>query len=276
MTSLFETHERLRAKYASAPQPVIKEAASADPIEDCSFLVENPENSRLVISSPIREIAQAENPGLLLRGRLVGAEKANRNGAFWTSGDLEFGLPSVKYGPLNWVHKQEEVVGTLINPWLVTDEDMKWRNDSFRTDNDQPYIETNAVFWDWVRPEYSKILRDSLESGSAWMSMECMAEAVECGECGNITSWDVYLDGGPQVCVHVRERSAHRRMMNPTFYGAAIIVPPFEPGWSNAELTQVASNGRYMLAMESACAKSGVSEEQAASMVSAILQWSSR
>lgn len=269
--SKIQTLERLRTKYGAGIAVTPKEEASAV-LTDSAFVVESAETSRLFISTPASEVAQAERPGLYLRGRLVGADEPNRNGAYWTKGDLEFGLPTVANGPLNWIHQTTEVIGTLISPWLIDASENEWTDYQYRTKNKQAFIETNAVVWDWVQPEKAELLRQALADDQAWISMECVSEAVQCGECEAIVSWEQYLND--QVCVHVREHSAYRRFMNPTFLGAGVIVPPFQPGWSKADLVEVASKGEYASAMEIACARSSISEEQAASMVAAILEYS--
>lgn len=270
--SVFDTHERLRSRYGT-PSPE-RELVVDDSVEASSFIVESRETSRLIVSAAAREIASAQRPGMFLQGRLVGAGAANRNGAFWTEGDLEFGLPSVEYGPLNWIHQQDEVVGTLVSPWLIGADEADWYGSKYRTNTDQAHIETRAVLWDWAFPERAEQVRRAIESDSLWMSMECIPEFVECLECSSATSFDQYLEGAPGVCEHVRNRTAGRRMVNPTFYGAAIVIPPFEPGWDKADMAEV-KNRQYATAMEAATSSS-LSEEQAAGMVAAIVKWSNR
>ncbi len=50
---------------------------------------------------------------LWMQGRFVGAEKANRNGAFCKTEDLELGELTVRHGPLNWLHESKHVIGTI-------------------------------------------------------------------------------------------------------------------------------------------------------------------
>ena len=66
------------------------------------------------------ERAGADNPyHLMLHGRFVQAGAANANGAYWEVADLQFGQPTVKNGPLNWLHEPTRVVGTLLDSKLV-------------------------------------------------------------------------------------------------------------------------------------------------------------
>lgn len=71
-----------------------------------------------------------------------------------------------------------------------------------------------------------------------WYSMECISRKIECvGEngCGKVV--DYRERSSANACSHLRERSAHRRLVDPIFQGAAIIVPPVKPGWGDADLT---------------------------------------
>lgn len=269
---ILDTLEVMRERYGSPPVSNV----SAPPVEDHSFVLENVEKSRLVVSTPLQEFASSEkarasSPGLMLQGRLVGAEVANRNGAFWTKGDLEFGLPSVSNSPLNWVHRQEEIVGCLYSPYL---EQGEWSNDRYATVSDAPFfIETRAVMWDWIYPERGEILRQALSEDKAWLSMECVGEAMQCQTCDSFFNWDEAMSLGERVCEHIRERSGVRRIVNPTFLGAAVIVPPVEPGWSAANLKESHWANEYAAAEK---AFAGLAERDAIGILSQIAAWSSR
>ena len=159
-----------------------------------------------------------------IAGRYVGAEAANRNGAFWSVGDLEFGVGSVAGGPINWLHKERMVLGAI---------------ESASLHKDGPHIEVSGSLWDWLYPREVATLRGYAESGQAWFSMECVAEKIECvgpNGCGRLMPYEVAVRRTPEACDHIRERSSHRRFVNPMFMGAGLIVPPAEPGWANAHL----------------------------------------
>lgn len=160
-----------------------------------------------------------------IHGAYVQADKANSNGAFWSAGDLQFGTPSVAGGPINWLHEELKVLGAIERASL--------QGDSVRID---------GVLWNWLYPKEVTELREYADAGTAWFSMECVSEQVECvgpEGCGRIMSYrDAQLRTG-EACDHVKERASHRRFINPVFMGAAVIVPPTRPGWANAHLDLV-------------------------------------
>jgi hypothetical protein len=51
--------------------------------------------------------------------------------------------------------------------------------------------------------------------------------------------YDTFLAGN--VCDHLRQKGSVKRMVNPTFLGSGIIVPPAKPGWANADVRVMAS-----------------------------------
>lgn len=110
----------------------------------------------------------------------------------------------------------------------------------------QPHIAVVAPMWKWLFPEEADVIEMASEAGKFRYSMECISKAVECvgeGGCGAKAEYADYVQGGPNSCQHMRERSATRRFVDPTFLGSAVIVPPVRPGWSdaNASVLQQAS-----------------------------------
>jgi hypothetical protein len=163
-----------------------------------------------------------------LTGRLVGADEANRNGALWTFGDLQFGQPGVRHGPLNWLHEGKHVIGTLADSVLVP---------HAQAGDVGAHIATLAAVWSWLYPAETDVIRGASDSGRLWQSMECVSESVECAGdagCGRTVAYGDYLSG-TGTCTHLRERSAVRRFARPSFLGAAVIVPPVRPGWAGAD-----------------------------------------
>jgi hypothetical protein len=72
------------------------------------------------------ERASTANPYMTwIQGRFVEAERANHNGAFWSTQDLQFGEMSVRNGPLNWLHQHTTVIGTIADNMLVQPKPIK-------------------------------------------------------------------------------------------------------------------------------------------------------
>jgi hypothetical protein len=152
-------------------------------------------------------------------GPLVRADELNLNKAFFSVSDLEFGLPSLvgtpmvinhKGGAYGWV----ETADLMSQPDLGTFIDIVGRVWSERFDGMWSYIE------------------QAIAEGTAALSMECVASAIGCMApgCG------VEASRQEQFCAHIRSRSAGRRQIDPTFFGASLVLPPERPGWADARL----------------------------------------
>jgi hypothetical protein len=181
---------------------------------------------------PYWEKALTPNEQMLwLQGRFVGAEKANRNGAFWSTSDLELGEATVKYGPLNWLHEAKHVIGTIADTRLVAHDNAKDQP------LEEPYIQAASVIWRWVYPDEASVVEMASDSGKLWYSMECISKNVECvgdGGCGRTVAYMDYITG-EKACDHMKARSTTRRFADPTFLGGAVIMPPARPGWAEAD-----------------------------------------
>lgn len=244
--SVFDIRERLmprppavqldRENARSRPkEPAALEAPSP------AFVVEDPESGKVVLTMPV-EVTQREAAAQItaddflvrLSGRLVEAEKANSNGAFWSQDDLEFGMPSIAYGPLNWLHEERKIVGVLHDPRLVTRQAAASAGLAL---ND--HVVTDSTVWGWLYPREASMVRGYAEAKQAWYSMECISREVACQapDCGRVVEYRQATNRTGECCEHLREHSAARRFVSPIFQGAAIIVPPTQPGWANADLS---------------------------------------
>jgi hypothetical protein len=181
--------------------------------------------------------SQANPYFMWVQGRFVEAEQANQNGAFWSTGDLEFGEMGVRHGPLNWLHQDTKVIGTiadgkLIHPMAAPE----------AASVERPFIAATAAIWKWLYPDEARDVEKASDSGKLFYSMECIAEQIECagvGGCGQSFDYLKAVTDPSSVCSHVRERSTSRRMVNPSFLGGAVIVPPLSPGWRGASASVV-------------------------------------
>ena len=177
------------------------------------------------------------NPHVLtLIGRYVQAEAANSNGALWTTGDLEFGEPGVRGGPLNWLHAEHKVVGAITEAALVRNRPEVAGSIVVGDAPCHPYIATAAGLWTWLYPREARMAAEQAAAGGLWQSMECVADSVECGACHGRYSYAKVAAADPAVCSHVRERSATRRFVDPVFLGSGLILPPVRPGWADAHV----------------------------------------
>lgn len=222
---------RLRAHYGrDEPEPV-------EDIEVArSFVVDVDGRDVIVGAARTTEWASLEgrhNPQYLyLQGALVGADEPNGNGAYWSGQDLKSGEPTVAHGPLNWLHDARHIVGALHDSAIVMPS-----NELASRGISAPYITVGAVVWRYIYRAEADLIQRASDDGQSFLSMECIAREVACHShgCG---SW-AYSSVAEEACEHIRQRSGVRHMVDPTFLGAAVVLPPVRPGWASAHLEVV-------------------------------------
>ena len=200
-------------------------------------------------SSLVQRAAASPNPHFLeVAGRFVGADKPNRNGAMWTLDDLEMGEPTVQHGPLNWLHEDRHIIGTITEASLQVPSTTEKSKFTIA----DPFIEATAAVWRWLWPEEAKTIEKAASTRSLWYSMECISESVVCtgpNGCGQEYAYFdvVRASRGEEldVCQHVLTRASVRRFKDPTFLGGAIIVPPVRPGWKDANVDLLRQGARF-------------------------------
>jgi hypothetical protein len=208
---------------------------AAQPEAARAFVTE--EAGRTLVTAPATTWERALSPNrhmTWMQGRFVGAEKANRNNAFWSSGDLELGQATVAHGPLNWLHEARHVIGTIADARYIPAKS----GDLTTADAgpSEPHIIAASAIWKWIYPDEAWVVEQASEAQKLWYSMECVSDSVACvgeGSCGKEVAYDTYVSGGG--CMHMMERATTRRFVNPTFLGGAVIVPPVRPGWADAD-----------------------------------------
>ncbi len=170
-----------------------------------------------------------------IRGRLVGAEQANRNGQFWSTGDLVFGMKSVVGGPLNWLHQDRKIIGALTDAELIR----PTRAAAAAGQWPHPYIAAGSVVWSYLFPGETQVIREAAAQNKLYYSMECVSGSVQCfGEkgCGRVVAYADATNRNENCCDHIRAKASTRRFIDPVFQGAAVIVPPVAPGWADANV----------------------------------------
>ncbi len=234
MSAFFETLDRIRPRLEVLQEPLQDSQAAAASEPARSLVVETARAA--VVTLPIRESALNYEDFLTrINGRLVGAEQPNRNNQFWTTGDLAFGVDSVVGGPLNWLHEERHIVGALLQAELKQEAKQLASSGSHAWTG--PHIEARSVMWSFLWPAETAAVKQAAATGDLYYSMECVSREVECtgpSGCGRVMSYADSVMRSAAACEHVRERSAVRRLINPVFQGAALIVPPVRPGWANA------------------------------------------
>lgn len=234
--SLLEVMARVKPKL---PRVRREAALVATPVEVPDLLVvDNLDTEKTYLTMPVERAGLVADDFLMrLRGRLVG-EGVNRNKAAWNGNDLQFGLPSVASGPLNWLHEDRHIIGTLT--------DARLREQAGQVEK---HIEADSVIWSYLFPRESALVERAAEDSKLYYSMECVSREVECAGatgCGAKMSYLDSLHRTEKACQHVRERASVRRFVDPIFQGAAVILPPKAPGWANANIAIMREAERVM------------------------------
>ena len=169
---------------------------------------------------------------LWIAGRFVQAGVPNKNGHFWEIEDLEYGNNSIRFTPMNMLHQWSRPVGAFVDSQIV--------RRATASDTEVAEIQALSVVWAANFPEAAAQIRTFHEEGHLWFSMECVAEKKQCLDCGNSFDWKTPNE---LACAHLQaSRSAPRRLINPTFVGGALIFPPEQPAWADADIMEVAKN----------------------------------
>ncbi len=175
-----------------------------------------------------------------IAGDFVEADNANSNGQFWTAGDLELSEYSIKYAPLNMVHKFRQPIGFYAATKVVKldkkDKALKLAKKEEKAGSLK--IEALSGLWSHIFAFEAAQVEAAHDANLLFYSMECRGTHLTCGTdearglkgCGQ--TFD-YMDLDSH-CEHLLERSSVRHIVKPTFRGGAIIVPPVRPGWKNA------------------------------------------
>lgn len=212
------------------------------------------------------EKAGTRTANLWIAGRYVQADRPNRNAAYWSSQDLELGQPSVTHGPLNWLHEEHHVIGTLADSHLVVPTAQTAGEDDLGT-----HIETLAAVWPWLYPNEARVIAAASDQNKLYFSMECVSRAVACLDdgCGTEMSYRDYMLQKASRCDHMKS-GRPRRFVDPMFEGAGIIVPPVQPGWGKAN-AKVLMDRAEPLVEKQAAAFTGLTDEEATTLVATLL-----
>lgn len=271
MISKADLRDEMRAKYGTEILTADEGQLVLPGVEVERAFVMQAESGRTVITAPLREVASGNTGFTYLRGRLVGADEANGNGAFWTTEDLQLGEPTVTGGPLNWLHDDQHIIGCLTDGKLV------FGREAAAAGVGNHLVSTAAV-WRFLFPKETQTIEKAAADGQLYYSMECLSRAVACMDtpgrpgCGAEFDYSDY-DAG-RTCAHLRERSSVRRFVDPIFLGAAVVVPPVQPGWAGATADVVR---QAAMATEKAhLDDGGLTKQQAVDLATAVLSWANR
>jgi hypothetical protein len=193
-----------------------------------AYIVENAEQLPRELASEYNR--EGMNSSFVwIAGRFVQGGKVNRNGQFWSVDDIRAGEKSIRYTPMNALHHYNRPIGTIVETKIVHREE---------AEELLPEVQALGVLWAANFPEMAELARDAYAKKQLWWSMECVAEYKQCMTCERQFAWAAKAH---ETCEHLATSAvAPRRFINPTFLGGALIFPPERPGWSDADVTEVA------------------------------------
>lgn len=175
-----------------------------------------------------------------IAGDFAEAENPNQNTQYWTAGDLELAEYSIKYAPLNMVHKFRQPIGFYAATKVVKLKKADAAATLAKPAERQGPLKIQALsgLWSHIFAFEAAQVEAAHDANLLFYSMECRGTHLTCGTdeakglqgCGQTFEY-MQVD---THCEHLLERSSVRHIVNPTFRGGAIIVPPVRPGWKNA------------------------------------------
>lgn len=171
-------------------------------------------------------------------GRYVEADNPNQNRQMWTHADLAMAEPTIQYAPMNLLHDQRNIVGTFTNT------SMMYPTEELAQEGANPWIEALGAFWKAYFPEELELVERAHAEGALFFSMECIGESVTF-HTADFSETETFPFKG---AFHEsygdwnKTEGAIRQIDNPHFLGGALILPPTQPGWKGAEITDIAKH----------------------------------
>jgi hypothetical protein len=174
------------------------------------------EVEELAFADALRQAAPNQNIGWL-RGQYVEAERANANGALWSSDELAIKSLTPRFMPVTVMHDPRTAVGLIADTALLTPDANKVPRSR---------IDTTLGIWKHRFPEAWEECGANYEAGTLMQSMECLPAYYDCSVCERRFP---KLPGGAEKanwCAHLRgeeNAKAARRLGNVTFTGTGLI-----------------------------------------------------
>lgn len=199
--------------------------------------------SKAVILPEDREIASSwaskyvyRNPGFKwILGNFAEADNPNRNKQMIGFSELAHAQQSIQHTPMNLIHTKK-AVGTFVRGEMI------YPNEEMASLNANPYLEALSVFWKYAFNEDYKMVEMAHEAGQLFYSMEAVPTSLNCaGENGCGAEFAYRGPKSDTYCDHINNLVSDKKMIDPVFVGGALIVPPTQPGWSNAAIKELAS-----------------------------------
>lgn len=207
---------------------------------------------------------ERSNPYLQwIAGNFVESDKPNSNRQFWTARDLAMSEYSIKYAPMNMIHKFQTPVGFFAKtkrvPLVRQAPVLSLANEqaySLTTTNgtgpvafngqwsraaaepDPLKIQVLGGLWTHLFPQEAALVEMADAQKALYFSMECRGSHLKCAGDDGCGETFEYQDVTSH-CEHLQKRTSVRHIVNPMFHGGALIIPPTRPGWKEATASVV-------------------------------------
>ena len=192
----------------------------------------------LAADSWIRDHVEPNSYLKWIVGRYVEADSPNSNRQMWSHDDLQMAEPTIKFAPMNILHRQRDIVGTFTATKMMypTEESAQFGNN--------PYIEALGAYWKAYFPDELAVIERAHAEGSLFFSMECIGESItfHSADMSESETFDYAGVMHESYGKWNKAEGAIRQIDKPHFLGGALILPPASPGWADAEITEIAEH----------------------------------
>lgn len=193
-----------------------------------------------------RELAWAENHVVRnpayrwIVGNFVEADRANDNGHIFPLQDLEQHKDSVKFSPLNMLHRAHYIVGAFAASEMIYPLQAESPHSATAaTDVQNPYMEALAAFYRYYFPDEAQLIEKAHAEGALYYSMEAVPESLRCTTCEREFAYDGRQS--PTYCADLQQPGAKKVLIHPHFTGGALILPPARPAWKRADINELSA-----------------------------------
>lgn len=160
-------------------------------------------------------------------GRYVhGGYPKNRNGHIFRTEDLVEAHKWVPHTALNVMHKPRFTVGANIATEFAPDPEGTYES----------IVESLTVLWRRAYPDVFEAAEKAHAEGRLWYSMEAVSREVECA-----VTHERMPYAGPDSLSYTPQmrRREGTILLEPLFLGTGLILPPGQPGWADADITDL-------------------------------------
>lgn len=268
MESYWQLRDRLLSE---RPKPIFTPAppVTLDTAPDAPFPLErafviSPGNGKHYVTGKVKTEewkTNANHKGFTyVTGRYAQADNENGNNDLLTTDALKWGMPTVAHGPVNILHNERQIVGSISEAHMV--------------ENDPDYgthITTCNVLWKYLFPGAVQEITRASDNGELWQSMEMCADRVKCASgCDSEFDYVEWKRNKAIGCEHLL-RGGIKQYVNPTFLASGLILNGTAPGWQGASIEVLRQTAQ--IAEENELYTGNMTRNDAETLVSSILSW---